>query len=238
LSDKKVIIIGHMGANNIAPENTLKAFQKAIELSADYIEFDIHESKDGEIVVMHDINTLRTTGHNGEIRDMTLKELKSLDCGEGEQIPTLQEVIELSKDKIKLQIEVKVSGFTEKLVKILREKDLIDTSLISSFMFIELLNLRKLESNLKVGLLVPEFIRLPQRIIKLIKKVIKYNFYSIHLFHGVIDNEILKVAHENNLKVIAWTVNSKIKMKNLINMGVDGLITDDIQRAKDLLNRE
>ena len=85
---RKPWIIGHRGANSIAPENTLKAFQKAIDLGADCVEFDVHESKDGEVVIMHDPDIFRTTGqkHHGLIKDMTLEELRTLDCGEGEKI--------------------------------------------------------------------------------------------------------------------------------------------------------
>ena len=77
INKKKVLIIAHRGASNLAPENTLKAFKKAIELKADFIEFDVQQSKDGEIIIMHDANTFRTTGHFGLVREMTLEELKS-----------------------------------------------------------------------------------------------------------------------------------------------------------------
>ena len=94
---RKTLIFGHRGASSDAPENTLKAFNKAIELEAEYIEFDAHQSKDGEIVIIHDGNTLRTTGHFGFIKKMTLAELKELDFGEGEKILTLQELIDFLK---------------------------------------------------------------------------------------------------------------------------------------------
>jgi len=76
-----ILIIGHRGAYRYPPENTLKSFSRAIKLGADYTEFDIHQSKDGEIVIMHDENTFRTTGFKGLIKNMTLKDLKELDCG-------------------------------------------------------------------------------------------------------------------------------------------------------------
>ena len=118
---KNILLIAHRGANKIAPENTIKAFQKAIDLKADYVEFDIHMSKDGKIVIMHDENTARTTGHKGIIREMTLAELKKLDCGEGEKIPTLDELIEIAKGKISLQLEIKAPGTAKKIVDILRK---------------------------------------------------------------------------------------------------------------------
>ena len=93
----EIIIIAHRGASNIAPENTLKAFKKAIELKADFIEFDVLETKDGKIVVCHDEEISRLTGRYGFVRDLSLEELKTFDFGEGEKIPTLQELIEITK---------------------------------------------------------------------------------------------------------------------------------------------
>jgi glycerophosphoryl diester phosphodiesterase len=234
---RRVLIIGHRGASNIAPENTLKAFQKAIELGADYIEFDNRLSKDSEIVVMHDNNTLRTTGHNAEVRDMTLKELKSLDCGEGEQIPTLLEVIEIAKGKIGLQIEVCAGGMAEQLVSVLRDNDLIQSSIISSFQYKELLNIQKLEPNLKLAFLWLEVIVSPEMIKKFTQKAIRKNLYAVHPPYKTIDIDYLNFAHKNNLKVNIWTVNSKEAMKKFIQMGVDGIITDNIQNAKKALNK-
>ena len=127
MNDKSslVLLIGHRGANKIAPENTLKAFQKAIDLKADYVEFDVHQSKDGEIVVIHDSKTLRTTGYKGVIEEMNLKEIKELDAGEGEKIPTLDELLHLTKGKIGLQLEIKTPGMAQKIVSALKKLDLI-----------------------------------------------------------------------------------------------------------------
>ena len=96
---KEVLIIGHKGASSITPENTLKAFQKAIELKADYVEFDIHITKDSEIVIMHDSDTFNATGVKGLIKDMTLSQIKNLNAGEGEKVPTLRELIGIAQRK-------------------------------------------------------------------------------------------------------------------------------------------
>ncbi|MFX1257456.1 MAG: glycerophosphodiester phosphodiesterase [Promethearchaeota archaeon] len=238
LNENEVIIIGHRGANNLAPENTLKSFRKAIEAGADYIEFDIRQSKDGEIVIMHNDDIFITTGQEGSIKKMTLEELRKLNCGEGEKIPTLQELIELARGKIGLQCEIKVPGLTEKLAKKIKEENLTNTSIISSFMFIELLSLQKLNPNLKLGLLIPQYIKSSRILKRQIQKVINNNFYSVHLYYKSIDGELVNFAHDNKLKVIVWTVNSKTAMKKIINMDIDGIITDNIQRAKEVLNRD
>ncbi|MCK4688094.1 MAG: glycerophosphodiester phosphodiesterase, partial [Candidatus Lokiarchaeota archaeon] len=104
------LIIGHRGAYSEALENSIEGFKRAIELKANYIEFDVHQSKDSEIIIMHDTNTIRMTGKNGIIKSMTIKELKQLKLHNGEKIPTLQEVIQVAKGKIKLLCELKGKG--------------------------------------------------------------------------------------------------------------------------------
>ncbi|TKJ21583.1 MAG: hypothetical protein CEE43_09155 [Promethearchaeota archaeon Loki_b32] len=97
-SKSQPLIIGHRGAYDEAPENTLKGFKKAIELGADYLEFDVHQSKDGALVVIHDIDILRRMGIDNSIVQLTLRELQELDLGEGERVPELWEVLELPFD--------------------------------------------------------------------------------------------------------------------------------------------
>lgn len=91
------LIIGHRGSYDEAPENTLKGFKKAIELGADYIEFDVHESKDGALVIIHNIDILRRMGYNSTIEQMTLGEFKQLNLGDDERIPELGDVINIAK---------------------------------------------------------------------------------------------------------------------------------------------
>ena len=120
-SEKNVLVIAHRGAFNEALENSMEGFKRAIELKADYIEFDVHQSSDGEIIIMHDTNTIRMTGKEGAIKSMSITELKQLKLHNGEKIPTLQELIKVSKGKVKLLCELKSKGIALNVVKILRE---------------------------------------------------------------------------------------------------------------------
>ncbi|TXT62865.1 MAG: Glycerophosphoryl diester phosphodiesterase [Promethearchaeota archaeon] len=235
-----ILLIGHRGANKEAPENTLKSFQKAIDLGADYIEFDIHLSKDREIVIMHDDNTYRTTGHQGIIKQMTLSELKALDCGEGEQIPTLQELIHLAKNKIGLQCEIKAEGLVIDLVKILKKEALIENTIVSSFKHGELIKVQQEEPRLKIAPLEPtgtgwltDWIQKK----KIIDNAAKQNYYGVHPLYRLVNKELIEYAHKKELKVNVWTVDSKRAMEKLIDQGIDGIITNDIQKAKKVLNR-
>ena len=237
----QVLIFAHRGASKLAPENTLKSFQKAIDLKADYIEFDLHQTKDGEIVIMHDSNTFRTTGHKGKIKQMTLEELKELNCEEGEKIPTLRELVKIAKGKIDFLCEIKVNGIAKKVVEILREADLIESTIISSFKHDELLGVQKIDPNLKIAALEPMGIRWVTSWVskkKIIQNAIQKNFSFIHIYKMLATKKFIKIAHKHNIKVNAWTVDSPKTMRRLINKGIDGIITNDVETAKEVLKRE
>ncbi len=237
---KEVLIIAHRGASSIAPENTLKAFKKAIELKADFIEFDVRESKDGEIVIMHDANTFRTTGHFGFIKKMTLEELKQLDCGDGERIPTFRELVKLAKGKIGLNCEVKARGIAEQIVNIINEEEMIDSTIISSFKHDVLLRIQKLEPRIKLASLEPTrtgWIKTWLSRKKLIRVAINNKFYAINPFFKLVNEDFKNKAHHHNIKIFPWTVNSESAIKKMINIGVDGIITNEVQRVRELLNR-
>lgn len=233
----QILVIGHRGANKSEPENTLKSFRKAIELQADYIELDVQVSKDGEIVVIHDYEISELTGHSGYVKEMTLDELKQLDMGEGEKIPTFQEVIKLAQGEIGLQIEIKVNEIGKEIIEMLRDANLIESTIISSFIHNELVKIKKLEPEIKLGALLSERISEPRDLINATKRVIKKNLFAVHPYFAGVNRELIEFAHKNNLKVNVWTINEKPDMERLIKLGVDGIITDDIPLAKELLGR-
>lgn len=237
MNKKRILIVAHKGASSIALENTLRAFRKAIDLKADLIEFDVQLTKDNEMVINHDSNTFNATGYNGQIREMTLKELKQLDFGEGEKIPTLTELIAIAEDRIGLLFDLKASELNEKLVEVLKNENLTNQSIVSSFSFKQLIKIQRIDNNFKLGLLLPETMKSKQMIIKRIQKAIKNNFYSIHPHFSLIDHQVIEFCHVNNLKVFGWTVNDEKDMRHLIQRGIDGIITDDIQLLKKVLSK-
>lgn len=237
---EKVLIIGHRGASNIAPENTVKAFKEAIRLNADCIEFDVQATLDDEIVIIHDYDTFRITGVEGVVKEMTLKELKKLDFGSGEKIPTLSELIEVTKDRISLNCEIKVEGIINKVVDMFEDSKIEDSVIISSFLHEELLKIQKVRPNLKLATLVPvKAGNFSDWNFK--KELIDYtknnNFYAINPLYKLADKRFIQYAHDNKIKVFPWTVNSGIAMKKLINSRVDGIITNDISRLKEVLDQ-
>jgi glycerophosphoryl diester phosphodiesterase len=239
-ANNRIIIMGHRGASKIAPENTLGAFKEAIRLKADAVEFDVQETVEGEIVIIHDYDTLRTAGTEGIVKQMTLKELKKLNFGNGERIPTLLELIELAKDKISLNCEIKVEGIAKKIIHIFQDANFLDSTIVSSFLHEELIKIQKIEPQLKLATLVPtEAGKFSDWNYK--KKLIDYtsenNYYAINPLYKLADKQFIEYAHEKNIKVFPWTVDSGIAMRKLINMGTDGIITNDISRLKEVLNR-
>ena len=238
-ANNRIIIMGHRGASKIAPENTLKSFKEAIRLKADFVEFDVQETLDGEIVIIHDDNTLRTAGTEGIVKQMTIKELKKLNFGNGEQIPTLLELIKLAKDKISLNCEIKVEGIAKKIIQIFQDADVLDSTIVSSFLHEELIKIQKIETQLKLATLVPtkagKFSDWNYKR-KLIDYTFENDYYAINPLYKLADKRFIEYAHEKNIKVLPWTVDSGIAMRKLINMGTDGIITNDISRLKEVLN--
>lgn len=256
-----MLVIAHRGANSEAPENTLISFSKAAEIGADYIEFDIRLTKDNEIIIMHDENTERTTGYNGLVKNMTLSQLKKLNCGNKTvkaEIPTLEEVINLKRGKTKLQIEICSLGLIEPLYSLLKKYDLMDLVLVSSFRFAELRKLQKLNPDIKLAPLYsaqhgvleksnpdiklgdlqttkPRFVVDWKYRKNMVKYVVRRKFFAIHPHLMFINEEMINYAHENKILINPYTVNNKITLKRFIKLNVDGIITDDPRLLKDLL---
>jgi len=232
------LIIGHRGAYDEAPENTLKGFKKAIELGADYIDFDVHQSQDGALVVIHGNDILRRMGYNNAIDEMTLNELKKLDFGEGETVPELWEVLKLAKGKVKLICEIKVKGISNNIISLLRDEDVLDSTIIHSFFVDVLLEVKKLEPKLELALILPineEYLPEWDKRKELIDTVIKLNFPIIETRFKNVDELFVLYAHKHNLKLFVYTMNTKKTMERMVKLGVDGIIVNSISKAKEIL---
>ena len=163
--ETKPLIIAHRGASGLAPENTMAAFKKAYDTGVSMIELDVQKTKDGHLVIMHDDTVDRTTNGKGKIEDLTLEEIKKLDAGSwfsseytGEKIPTLGEVLEWAKDKIKVDIEVKdykqYRSMESELNSIIEENNAGKNVMVTSFSKDVLKRIKENNPELKTGLLV------------------------------------------------------------------------------------
>ncbi len=216
-----VLRIGHRGAKGHAPENTLKSFSKAVELGCDMTELDVHLCGSGELVVIHDETVERTTDGSGAVANRTLRELKRLDAGQGEQISTLGEVLNLLKGRIILNIELKGLGTAEPV------HDLVQTSgwmkkdlLITSFNWEMLSQYRALDPDAWLGPLTYGNLKDAMRFAETV------GAYSINPYYGHINAEYVEEAHAKGFKVYPWTVNNPEDIARVIKLSVDGVISD------------
>ncbi len=227
-----MIKIGHRGASGIAPENTRSAFLKAIELGMDMVELDVQLSKDEELIVFHDKDLKRMAGVKRTVNSMDLLDLKALDIGssfgdefKGERIMTLKEVIELAKEKLSLNIEIKEMGRKRKLVvkkviDLLEEEDFKSEVIISSFNK-KLLNMaRSMDKDISLALIFSS------SRVKALKISQELKLQAVHPHHSILTEGKVKGYKGLGLMVNTWTVNDKEKADELCGWGVDGIMTD------------
>jgi glycerophosphoryl diester phosphodiesterase len=233
------LVIAHRGASLVAPENTISAFQLAIELGADAIELDVKLSMDGIPVILHDRTLERTTNGRGRVKDLTLESLQALDAGisfhssfKGERIPTLQNVIDQFGTSILMNIELTnydapFDQLPLKVLEIIDKSSSLSRFLISSFNPFALWTIHKANPEVRTALLLTP--NLPVWTAKLIMRITPHTDLHPHL-HSV-DPSIIKKVKNSGGRVNVWTVNEYLQMSDLLSMGVDGIITDDVETA-------
>ena len=212
-----VVATGHRGAAALEPENTLRGIRRAIEIGVDQVEVDVHLTKDGKLVVMHDETVDRTTDGHGRVRDLTFEEIRSLDAGKGEVVPTLQEVISLVRGRVTLQVELKGIGVEEKAVEAVEEADITGEVVFTSFRHPALKAVKRLNPSLETGVL---FYCLP---IDPCRLAFDAEAEAIHPNIHFVDTEMVRRAHVLGLEVRAWNADDEEEMRRLIGAGVDGL---------------
>ncbi len=226
-------IIAHRGASAYAPENTLAAFRLALEMGAKAIEFDVHQTRDGKLVVMHDDNFKRVAGRKLRVRRLNLSEARKFDVGswfdpiyKKERLPTLEEVLGLIGRRAELYIEIKAGsrrypGIEGRVVDLVRKRGLAGRAVISSFDHKALYEARALAPELRIGILMG---LTPFRLT--VKSALKLDAESFHLSLRKITPGRLKFAQERGLRVLVYTVNAAGDLERLEDMGVDGVFSN------------
>lgn len=223
--------IAHRGFRSKYPENTMIAFKKAFEAGADGIEFDVHLTKDGKVVIIHDERIDRTTDGVGRVQDYTYEELIKFNAADGfdlekEEIPLLEEYLEYVKDMdILTNIELKTGvysyeGIEEKVDELLKKYNLEDKVVISSFNHFSILRMQEVNPNLKYGLLTDSWMHEPWDYVK------KLNSGFYHPSGYGMTQELVEELHANGVGVNVWFGSEKWDFEKVINMGVDAIITD------------
>ena len=211
--------IGHRGARAYEPENTLRSFNKALEIGVDAIELDVRKTRDNQLVVIHDADVKRTTNGKGLVADLTLKEIKQFSTDKSEKIPTLEEALDFIGNKAKILIELKEPDTEEKVLNAVCAKKLEKNVIIVSFLEPALQKTRELNKTIETGLIYAKHPNPVKAALEL-----KAN-YLLPLYRFTHTANVEK-AHENGLKVIVWTINTKEEAEEYKKKGVDGIATD------------
>ncbi|WP_315079390.1 glycerophosphodiester phosphodiesterase [uncultured Clostridium sp.] len=227
----------HRASSITAPENTIAALKEAIISQAEYVEIDVQETKDGELIIIHDSNFKRTTGIDKNVWEVDYDEVKTYDTGsyfsvdfKGEKIPTLDEVIKNSKGKIKLLIEIKANehanNMEQKVIDLIKKNNFENQCVIASMSKDVLQKIKKIDPNLKTCY---------------ISAIAYGNFYdwdyvNIYAIESTFVNKnIIDKIHNSGKQIFVWTINDKNLMKKMIDLNVDSIITDNPFLVNDVI---
>ncbi|MEJ7837622.1 MAG: glycerophosphodiester phosphodiesterase family protein [Thermomicrobiales bacterium] len=220
-------IYAHRGASIEFPENTLAAFQRAVDLGTAGVELDVHLSRDGVPVVIHDESVDRTTNGSGKIADLTLAEIQVLDAGRGEKVPTLAEVFDIVAGKLKVDIEVKAAPAAAAVLLEVARYPTLDW-LISSFYWDALRYVREQSATAELWVLWPsatdEAIAVGREI----------GATVLNLEYSTVTEEQVKRVAADGLRIGVWTVNDLTEAKWLRDIGVVAICTDDPARLNEV----
>ncbi|MCE3284930.1 MAG: ugpQ [Steroidobacteraceae bacterium] len=233
-----VDVTAHRGASLHAPENTLAAFRDALAAGADCVELDVQRTRDGHVVVIHDGDLMRVGGDPRRVRDLTLAELQAIDVGArhgsqfaGERVPTLQEVIESSRGRLRLNVELKYNvadrGLAPAVVELLRRERMVADSVITSLDHAALRQVERLAPEIATGLIVTAAVG----------NVVRADTDFVSLSSARAQSALVRRLHAAGKTVHVWTVNDAEVMLRMIERGVDNVITDDPARLVRLLRQ-
>ena len=233
-------ITAHRGGAWKAPENTISALQYTIDSGADYAEIDVQETKDGELILLHDDSLKRTAGVKKNVWDMTLKQVEKLDAGasfhkkfRGEKIPEFTEALKFCKGRLDLNIEIKYNGknkgIVNKVVRAIKENHFEDHCIVTSMNYQFLKQIKKTAPEIRTGYIMT-------MTYGGVQGMEAADFFSVK--HTYVDEKFVTQAHALGKEVHVWTVNYKGDAKRMLDMGVDNIITDDPIMVRKVQNRE
>lgn len=236
-----MIVMAHRGYSGKAPENTMAAFELALEVGSDGLELDVHLTKDGDVVVIHDGTLNRTTNGTGRVGDYTMAELKELDAGswfspefKGARLPSLRQVLDLIKDEnVMLNVETKMAlGFEQlnaNVALLLDEYAMWERTIISSFNHYALVHFKTIRPQVRTGILYNCGLVDPWVYAKSI------GASALHPSHQTIIPEIVAAAQQNGMMVNVWTVDQPADIERMKIAKVDSIITNVPGRVQSLI---
>ena len=228
--------IAHRGASGDFPENTLRAFDAAIAAGAVMCELDVQRTADGVLVVIHDDTLARTTAGAGKVAAVNFAELRRLDAGRwhgpqfsGERVPTLREVLDLVRGRCALNVELKAEGIAEPVCELIRERRAAEFTLVSSFDWPAIAEVRRIAPELQTGLLAS------RGAARALDTATAMRVAALNPRYDLVDSELCAAAHQRGLRVYAWTVDDPAEMMRLAAAGIDGIMTNYPARLRTLM---
>ena len=213
-------VVGHRGARGLVPENTIVGFEKAIELGCELTECDVRFSSDGYLVILHDDTVDRTTNGTGQVADLTFAELRALDAGDGEQIPTFDEVLETIQGRIGLLCELKGPGTAAGAVEAVRRHELVADVIFTCFDFRQLRDVRALGKELRVGGI------LSKRSVAALDELTELKAVSVGVQHHDLTAEFVRECQDRGFHIRGWNPNTIEDIQRVVDMHPDGVSSD------------
>ncbi len=237
-------IIAHRGYSGAYPENTMLSFRKAVEHGAAAIELDIHLSKDGEVMIIHDESLMRTAGVDGFVFDYTRSELEKISAGKTKNdafgftpVPSLEEYLEMIKGtRLYTNIELKTvpvcyPGIEEKAIDLVRKAGVEDRIVFSSFNWLSIFRIRQIAPSFPVGLLFDGM-----KLRGIGREIRSAGLECYHPSFKLLDDESVGELHESGVRINVWTVNDESEMRRCHDWGIEGLITNEVEKARKVLD--
>ncbi|WP_033278386.1 glycerophosphodiester phosphodiesterase [Streptomyces sp. NRRL F-525] len=212
------LTIGHRGVMGLEPENTLRSFVAAEQAGLDVIELDLHLSKDGALVVMHDADVDRTTDGTGPIAERTLGELRTLDAGRGERVPTFDEVLDAVKSPV--QAEIKDLAAARALAEVMHRRNLVERIEVSSFHDEAIAEIARLVPGVRTALIASRFGP------DVVERATEAGAETVCLNIRRLTLEVVEAARKADLRIIGWVVNTQDQLRLVRALGLDGATTD------------
>ena len=215
-------IIGHRGAKGEYPENTLGSIELALKKGCDGVEIDVHLSLDGELVVIHDTTLMRTTKEQGLVKEKKFDDLRKLDAGKGEKIPSLEEVLNLVKSfqGAVIFVEIKAPGCEQKVIDALNKTQMESLSIVKCFHHLPLKIIKEMNPKIKTHCLLYGRPLNPVEIVRACQAD------GLSISHETVDTDLAKECHKAGIELTLWNANSLSEMETFQKMGFDYICTD------------
>lgn len=213
-------VVGHRGASDLVPENTIPSFLRALEIGVNELELDLRASSDGQVVVMHDAAVDRTTDGTGLVSELTLAQIRELDAGNGSPVPTFAEVLDATTGS--LQVEIKDSKAIDPMMAVLRDRpEAVQRMAPTSFDVDNVARLAALLPEVCVGLISKEASA------EVLDRAAELGARRVLVGIAAVDAEFVQTAHDRGFRVDVWPIDTPDQVRRAVELGADGFTTDD-----------